>query len=112
MWFHWRDKPTGRQLFHVCLIASFVAALVGTATLLVCCAMTEYDPVAGREFRYLWLLLIVITAFACVMHYPWSPRWAAANGCRPDGDGGVTDAALSSVTPHRAEEGEDRGTVG
>jgi hypothetical protein len=73
------------------LAASSAAFLVGTAALLACWAATDYDPVIGRELRYLWFLLLGLTAVAVVMHYPWSPRWVAANGCKPDAEPHAAD---------------------
>jgi hypothetical protein len=84
-----RDRPTGRRLFRVCAAASACAAIFGGVFLLAGWGAAGFDAAVGRELRPLALLLVGSLGGAVVLHYPWSPAWAAANGCRPDADLGA-----------------------
>lgn len=90
MWIRIGEKPTGRRLFRVCAVASLAAALFGGRFLFAGWAAADFDAAVGRELRYLALLLVGILGAAVLLHYPWNPRWAAANGCRPDAEPGAT----------------------
>ena len=78
------ERPTGRQLFRTCLLASVIGGVVGGLALYGCWAATDFDADAGREFAYFGNLLGVVLIAAVVLHYPWNRRWAAASGCRVD----------------------------
>lgn len=71
-------------MFRVCVISSLAAVLGGGLFLYGCWAATDFDPEAGRQFRYNGTLLVVVLGVAVQMYYPWSLRWVRANGCRPD----------------------------
>jgi hypothetical protein len=86
MWIRIGEKPTGRRLFRVCAAASLAAVLFGGLFLLACWATTDFDVAAGRVLGYLGLMLVGVLGAAVLMHYPWSPGWAAANGCKPDAE--------------------------
>jgi hypothetical protein len=86
VWIRIGEKPTGRRLFRVCAAASLAAVLFGGLFLLACWATADFDVAAGRELGYLGLVLVGILGAAVLMYYPWSPRWAAANGCRPNAE--------------------------
>jgi hypothetical protein len=86
MWFPRADRPTGHRLFRVCAIASCAGILIGCSFLALCWVAVGFDAEIGRVLRNLGLLLLGTLGLAMLLHYPWSPSWAAANGCKPDDD--------------------------
>jgi hypothetical protein len=89
MWIRFRERPTGRRLFRVCAAASVSAVLFGGLFLLACWAAADFDATVGRELTYLGLLLVGILGAGVLVYYPWSLRWAEANGCKPDAETGT-----------------------
>lgn len=84
MWIRVREQPTDRRLFSVCAAASLAAVLIGGLSMLACWAATDFDPDTGRGLAKLGKLGVGILAAGVLMHYPRGPRWARANGCKPD----------------------------
>jgi hypothetical protein len=75
--------------------------LFGGLFLLSCWAAAGFDPAVGRDLRYLGLLLVGILGTAVFLHYPWSPSWAAANGCTPDAEPGAAPDSAPKAGPGR-----------
>ena len=85
MWIRHR-RPTALRLFRTCAIASATATLGGGLALYVGWALTDYDEETGQQFWRFGELLVGMLGVALGLYYPWGPQWAAANGCKAEGE--------------------------